>query len=61
LVDALSGAMLGKLVVLAQERREPECLEMMGEQQLGRIVHHDTIDLDQSACRPKGPYVTRIV
>ena len=39
MVDALGGALPGELVVLAQERRQPECFEVMSEQQLGRVVH----------------------
>ena len=38
-VDALGGALLGDLVVFAQERRQLERLEVMGEQKLGRIAH----------------------
>jgi hypothetical protein len=39
MVDALGGALLGELVVFAQEGRQLERLEMMGEQQLRRIAH----------------------
>ena len=40
-VDAFGRALLGKLVVFAQEAREPECLQVMGEQQLGRVAHDE--------------------
>jgi hypothetical protein len=40
MVDALSGALLGELVVFAQERRQLERLEVMREQKL-RCVAHD--------------------
>ena len=33
-VDAFGSALLGKLVVFAQEARQPECLQVVGEQQL---------------------------
>jgi len=39
MVNALSGALLGELVVFAQERRQLERLEVMGEQKLGRVAH----------------------
>ena len=39
MVDTLGGALLGKLVVFAQERRQLERLEMMREQQLRRVAH----------------------
>ena len=38
-VDALSGALLGELVVFAQEGWQLERLEVMGEQKLGRVAH----------------------
>src|SRR5438270_7976853 len=41
-VDAFGSALLGKLVVFAQEARQPECLQVMGEQQLGRVAHDET-------------------
>ena len=41
-VDAFGGALPGKLVVLAQEGRQLECLQMMGEQELGRVGHETT-------------------
>jgi hypothetical protein len=40
-VDAFGSALLGKLVVFAQEAREPECLQVMGEQQLGCVTHDE--------------------
>jgi hypothetical protein len=39
MIDALGGALLGVLVVFAQEGRQLERLEVMGEQQLRRIAH----------------------
>src|SRR5271163_2100430 len=39
MVDALSGALLGELLVFAQERRQLERLEVMGEQKLGHLAH----------------------
>ena len=39
MVDALGGALPGELVVLAQEGRQLERLEVMGEQDLGRVAH----------------------
>jgi hypothetical protein len=39
MVDALGGTLLGELVVFAQEGRQLERLEMMGEQQLRSIAH----------------------
>jgi hypothetical protein len=41
-IDALGGALLRELVVFAQEGRQLERLEMMGEQQLRRIAHDPT-------------------
>ena len=41
-VDTLGGALPGELVVLAQERRQLECLEVVGEQKLGRVGHDVT-------------------
>jgi hypothetical protein len=38
-VDPFGSALLSQLVVFAQERRQLERLEMMGEQQLGRVAH----------------------
>src|SRR6266699_264657 len=40
-VDAFGSALLGKLVVFAQEARQPECLQVMGEQKLGRVAHDE--------------------
>ena len=39
MVDALDGALLGEFVVFAQEGRQSERLEVMSEQQLGRVAH----------------------
>src|ERR1700730_454692 len=39
MIDALDSALLGELVVFAQERRQLERLEVMGEQKLGRVAH----------------------
>jgi hypothetical protein len=39
--DALGGALLGELVVFAQERRQLDRLEVMGEQQLRRVAHDE--------------------
>ena len=39
MVDALGGALPGELVVFAQEGRQLERLEVMGEQKLGRVGH----------------------
>ena len=38
MVDALGGALPGELVILAQEGRQLERLEVMGEQKLGRTI-----------------------
>src|SRR6202171_5033415 len=40
-VDAFGSALLGELVVFAQEARQLECLQVMGEQQLGRVGHDE--------------------
>ena len=42
MVDALGGALPGELVILAQEGRQLERLEVMGEQKLGRVGHDAT-------------------
>ena len=42
MVDALGGALPGELVVLAQEGRQLQRLEVMGEQKLGRVGHDAT-------------------
>src|SRR5215471_209578 len=39
MVDALGGTLLGKFVVFAQEGRQLERLEVMGEQKLRRVTH----------------------
>ena len=39
MIDALGGALLGQLVVFAQEGRQPERLQMMSQQQLRRVGH----------------------
>ena len=39
MIDALGGALPGELVVLAQEGRQLERLQVMSEQKLGRIGH----------------------
>jgi hypothetical protein len=39
MIEALGGALPGELVVLAQERRQLERLEVMSEQKLRRISH----------------------
>src|SRR6202040_1167445 len=39
MIEALGGALPGELVVLAQERRQLERLQVMSEQKLGRIGH----------------------
>ena len=41
MVDAFGGALLGKLVVFAQERRQLERLEVMGEQKLRGVAHDE--------------------
>src|SRR6516164_3864772 len=41
MVDTLGGALLGELVVFAQERRQLERLKMMGEHKLGRVAHDE--------------------
>src|SRR5438270_12815445 len=46
-IDALGGALLGELVVFAQERRQLKRFEVMGEQQLRRLAH------DAPASRPR--------
>jgi hypothetical protein len=42
MLDALGGALPGELVVLAQERRQLEDLQVMSEQKLGRVGHDVT-------------------
>ena len=42
MVDTLGGALPGELVVLAQEGRQLERLEVMGEEKLGRVGHDAT-------------------
>jgi len=42
MVDALGGALLGELVVFAQEGWQLERLEVVGEQKLGRVAHGET-------------------
>ena len=39
MVDALRRALPGELVVLAQEGRQLECLEVVRQQELGRVAH----------------------
>ena len=39
MVDALGGTLSSQLVVLAQEGRQLERLEVMGEQELGHAAH----------------------
>jgi hypothetical protein len=39
MVDALSGTLAGDLVVFAQERRQLQCLQMVGEQDLRGVGH----------------------
>ena len=39
MIEALGGALPSELVVLAQERGQLECLQVMSEQKLGRIGH----------------------
>ena len=39
MINALCGALLGEFVVFAQEGRQPERLQMVGEQQLRRVGH----------------------
>src|SRR4029078_7495126 len=39
MVDTLGGALLGELVVLAQEGRQLKRLEVMGKQQLRGVAH----------------------
>jgi hypothetical protein len=41
MVDTLGGALLGELVVFAQERRQSERLEVMDEQKLRRVAHDE--------------------
>jgi hypothetical protein len=38
-VGPFGGALTGQLVVLTQGRSEPQCLQVMGEQNLWRIAH----------------------
>src|SRR6516164_9828730 len=40
-VDAFGSALLGELVVFAQEAWQLECLHVMGEQQLRRVAHDE--------------------
>ncbi len=42
MVDALGGALPGELVILTQEGRQLERLQVMGEQKLGRVGHDAT-------------------
>jgi hypothetical protein len=39
MVDVLGGALLRELVIFAQERRQLERFEVMGEQKLRRVAH----------------------
>jgi DNA replication protein DnaC len=39
MIDALGGALAGKLVILAQEGRKLQCLQVMGQQNLRRVGH----------------------
>jgi hypothetical protein len=39
MVDIFASALARQLVILAQEGRQPECLQVMSEQNLGRIAH----------------------
>jgi len=41
MVDAFGGALLGELVIFAQERRQLERFEVMGEQELRRVAHDE--------------------
>ena len=41
MVETLGGALPSKLLILAQERRQLERLQVMSEQKLGRIGHDD--------------------
>src|SRR6516164_4979495 len=41
MVDAFGGALPGELVIFAQERRQLERLEVMGEQKLRRVAHDE--------------------
>ena len=41
MVETLGGALPSKLLILAQERRQLERLQVMSEQKLGRIDHDD--------------------
>src|SRR6516162_9174190 len=41
MIDAFGGALLGELVIFAQERRQFERFEVMGEQQLRRVAHDE--------------------
>ena len=49
MVDALGGALAGHLVVLAQERRQLQRLQVMGQQDL-RGVAHAAISAQQAPC-----------
>ena len=42
MIDALGGALPGELVILAQEGRQLQRLQVMGEQKLGRVGHDAT-------------------
>ena len=42
MLNALAGALPGELVILAQEGRQLEHLQVMAEQKLGRVGHDVT-------------------
>ena len=41
MVDAFGSALLGELVVFAQEARQLECPQVMDQQKLGRVAHDE--------------------
>ena len=47
MIDPFGGALAGQLVVLAQEGRQPERLQVMGEQNL-RLIAHDAAPAQQA-------------
>ena len=51
-VDTQGRALLGELVIFAQERRQLERLEVMGEQKLRRIIH-DAVSGEAPASRSR--------
>ena len=54
MIDALGGTLPGELVVLAQEGRQLERLEMMGQQDLRGVAHARPPDQQAHVARGRG-------